>query len=251
MTDNNSSTEANGSRVHAVYEDASLSPLRRYALLAVGRPGWWALIRYELAVLLAGGVPGALGYWLRRTLYRGLFRKAGRNLTLGRHVTIRGANRIELGDDVFIDDFCVLDARGEQADIRIEDKVLVSRNTVVRAREGTLRIGAGADIGCNCLLGTDSRLDVGCDVLMAAYGYLVAGGNHNTDDPEVPIIRQGVTSRGGITVGDGAWLGARVTVLDGNRVGAGAIVGAHAVVTKDVPDRTIAQGVPARVVRDR
>lgn len=243
--------EGDSSRVHPVFEDRRLSPLRRYALLAVGKTGWWALLRYEFAVLTAGGVPGALGYWLRRKLYRGLFARAGRNLILGRHVTVRGASRIELGDDVFIDDHCVLDARGEHASIRIEDGVLVSRNTVIRAREGDLRIGAGSDIGCNCVLGTDSRLDVGRDVLMAAYGYLVAGGNHNTEDPEVPIIRQGVESRGGIVVGDGAWLGARVTVLDGNRVGEGAIVGAHALVTRDIPARAVAQGVPARVVRER
>jgi acetyltransferase-like isoleucine patch superfamily enzyme len=240
-----------GGRVHPVYEDERLSPRRRYALLAVGKPGWWPLLHYETATLLAGGAPGALGYWMRRRLYRGLFGRVGRNLVLGRHVTLRGASRIELGNDVLIDDHCVLDARGENASIRIEDGVLVSRNTVIRAREGTLRIGAGSDIGCNCVLGTDSRLDVGRDVLMAAYGYLVAGGNHNTDDPDVPIIRQGVTSRGGIEVGDGAWLGARVTVLDGIRVGAGAIVGAHALVTRDVPDRAVAQGIPARVVRAR
>jgi acetyltransferase-like isoleucine patch superfamily enzyme len=52
-------------------------------------------------------------------------------------------------------------------------------------------------------------------------------------------------------VGEGAWLGAGVTVLDGCTVGSHAIVGTGAVVTKPIPDYAVAVGVPARVVRDR
>jgi acetyltransferase-like isoleucine patch superfamily enzyme len=245
------SEEKPTARVHPVFEDERLSSMQRYALLAVGETGVWALLRYELIVLLFGWVPGALGYWLRRTTYGWLLKGMGRNVTLGRNLTLRGGCRIELGDNVFIDDHCVLDARGASSSIRLDEGVLVSRNTVMRAREGSLRIGAGSDLGCNCMVGTDSRLEIGRDVLMAAYGYVVAGGNHNFDDRETPIIRQGTTSRGGITIGDGAWLGARVTVLDGVHLGAGAIVGAHALVTRDIPPMTVAQGIPAKVVRER
>jgi acetyltransferase-like isoleucine patch superfamily enzyme len=112
-------------------------------------------------------------------------------------------------------------------------------------------IDDGADIGCNCIIGTDSRVHIGQDVLVAAYAYLVAGGNHNIDDPEVPIIRQGVTRRGGITIGNGAWLGTRVTILDGCDVGEGTVVGSHALVTRSLPARVIAHGTPATVVRER
>ncbi len=58
-------------------------------------------------------------------------------------------------------------------------------------------------------------------------------------------------SRGGIRVGDGAWLGFGVIVLDGATIGAGAIIGAGSVVTKDVPENAIAVGNPARVVASR
>ena len=245
------SADNKNARVHPVFEDERLSSLQRYALLAVGETGLWALIRYELIVLLFGWVPGALGYWLRRKTYRFLLKEMGGNVTIGRNLTLRGGCRIELGDNVFMDDQCVLDARGASSSIRLDAGVLVSRNTVIRAREGSLRIGAGSDLGCNCMVGTDSRLEIGRDVLMAAYSYVVAGGNHNYDDSDTPIIRQGTTSRGGITIGDGAWLGARVTVLDGASVGEGAIVGAHALVTRDVPPMSIAHGIPAKVVRER
>ena len=237
-------------RVHEVYGDRSLSPLRRYALLAVGSPRVGALILYELVVLLCGAVPGVLGYGLRRHAYRLILGGMGRRVTIGRNVTIRGGKKITLGDDVFIDDQCVLDARGD-SEICIEAGVLVARHSIVRARDGRVRLKAGCDIGCNCILGTDSTLEMGREVLVAAYTYVVAGGNHRIDDGEAPIIRQGTESRGGVRIGDGAWLGARVTVLDGVTIGEGAVIGAHGLVSRDIPAMTVARGVPAKVVRER
>jgi acetyltransferase-like isoleucine patch superfamily enzyme len=52
-------------------------------------------------------------------------------------------------------------------------------------------------------------------------------------------------------IGDHAWLGARVTVLDGVKIGRHAIIGAHSLVTCDVPDWGVAVGTPARVIRVR
>ena len=131
----NDSPDPSDARVHTVYGDASLSPLRKYALLAVGSPRLGRLMIYELVVLFSSSLPGALGYWLRRRLYRLILGGMGRNVTIGRHVTIRGGKQITLGDDVFIDDGCVLDARGT-ASIQIEDRVLIARNSIVRARKG-------------------------------------------------------------------------------------------------------------------
>jgi len=237
-------------RVQDIYEDGSRSALSRYAELAVGSPGIGSLLLYEGITLLCGAVPGVLGYWMRRVTYGWLLGSMGRNVTIGRNVTLRGGRHIHLGDHVFIDDCCVLDARGA-SEIRIEERVLIARNTIVRARDGRVRLGAGCDVGCNCILGTDSSLEVGSDVLIAAFTYLVAGGNHRFDDHSVPIIQQGTESKGGIRIGDGAWLGARVTVLDGASVGEGTVVGAHGVVTRDLPAMTIARGAPAEVVRER
>jgi acetyltransferase-like isoleucine patch superfamily enzyme len=55
----------------------------------------------------------------------------------------------------------------------------------------------------------------------------------------------------GITVGDGAWLGVRSTILDGVTVGRDAVVGAGSLVRDDVPEGAVVVGVPARVVRYR
>ncbi len=238
-------------QIQRLLHDERQSAWRKYALLTVGRPSLLALLNYELRTLLFGAVSGAPGYALRRRAFRSLFARCGRNVMIGRNCTIRGADRIALGDNVLLDDNCVLDARGPDARIELGDGVVLSRNTIVRTRGRELVIGAGADIGCNCILATDSRLALGRDVLVAAYTYITAGGNHRYDRRDVPIIAQGFTSAGGVTVGDGAWIGAHCTVMDGARIGAGAIVGAHSLVRGVIPDFAIAFGVPAEVRRQR
>ena len=246
-----SETSKRDGRVDDAFGDPSRSSLEQYMLLAVGTTSLGALLVYELMTLLASGFPGALGYWLRRTTYRWILGGMGRGVTIGRNVTIRGGKRITLGDGVFIDDQCVLDARGKDATITIEDGALIARNTIVRARNGTAVIESRSDIGCNCIIGTDSEIRIGKDVLIAAFVYIVAGGNHVFDNPSVPIIQQGTVSKGGIRIGDGAWIGARVTVLDGATIGPGAVVGSHALVTGAIPPMTVAVGTPAKVVRER
>jgi len=67
----------------------------------------------------------------------------------------------------------------------------------------------------------------------------------------VPIIRQGYIKKGGVTIGDGVWLGADVKVVDGVTIGEGAVIGAGSVVTKDIQAFAIAVGIPAKVKGSR
>jgi acetyltransferase-like isoleucine patch superfamily enzyme len=74
--------------------------------------------------------------------------------------------------------------------------------------------------------------------------------NHNFADLTRPMNSQGVTSKG-IVIENDCWLGTGVKVLDGVRIGRGSIIGAGAVVTKDIPPYSIAVGVPAKVIGQR
>ena len=230
--------------------DARRSAREKYAALVVGQPGWPALLRYEIVMLISQGVPGALGLGLRRFLYPRLLGSAGRNVVFGRNVTLRHPHKIRIANEVVVDDNCLLDAKGETNDgITIGGGVFIGRNTILSCKNGNIEIAAGANIGFNCEIFSAGRVTIGANTLMAAYCYVI-GGDHEFSDASRAVLEQGRTARG-VTIGEGAWLGAGAKVLDGVRIGAHAVVGAGAVVREDVPDRAIAVGVPARVVGTR
>jgi acetyltransferase-like isoleucine patch superfamily enzyme len=219
----------------------------RYSALVVGRPGWGALIGYELVVLIAQAVPGALGLALRKALYPRLLGSCGRNVVFGQNVVLRHPHKIHIGDNVVIDDQCLLDAKGESnTGIRIGSRVFVGRNTILSCKNGDIAIGDDANIGFNCEVFSASTVSIGAGTLVAAYAYLI-GGDHDFSDPTRTILEQDRTSRG-IKVGAGAWIGAGAKVLDGVAIGDRAIIGASAVVRQDVPAGAVAVGIPARVL---
>jgi acetyltransferase-like isoleucine patch superfamily enzyme len=228
------------------------SAREKYAALVVGRPGWGALLKQELIVLCCQHVPGALGLALRKMLYPKLLGSCGRNVVFGQQVVLRHPHKIRIGDDVYVDDNCLLDAKGEDnRGITIGSRVFIGRNTILSCKNGDIEIGDGANVGFNCEIFSASRVTLGRQALLAAYCYLI-GGDHDFSDPTISVLDQTRRSRG-IAVGEGAWLGAGAKVLDGVEVGDHAIVGTGAVVREHVPTGAIAAGVPARIVgtRDR
>ena len=230
--------------------DTKRSAREKYVDLVIGQPGWGALLLYELVVLLSQHVPGALGFYLRKSLYPALLGACGRNVIFGQNVVLRHPHKIRIGDNVVVDDNCLLDAKGQSnRGITIGSGVFIGRNSILSCKNGDIEIADGANIGFNCEVFSASRVSVGRNTLLAAYCYLI-GGDHDFSDPSQPVLAQGRRSDG-VTVGAGAWLGAGAKILDGVTVGAGAIVGAGAVVRTAVPDRAIAVGIPARVVGER
>jgi len=230
---------------------AGTSALKKYQAIAVGTEGLWDLVKYELMVMIVAPLPGALGFFLRKALYPYLLGAMGRNVVIGKSVTIRHPRKIRLGDGVMIDDYAVLDAKGEaNRGIVVGANVLIGRNTTLSCKDGDLSIGDNANIAANCLIQSGKDVRIGNNVLMAAYVYIVGGGGHRSSRTDVPIIQQGQIVRA-VTIEDNVWVGADVTIMDEVTVGRDAIIGAGAVVTRDVPEFAIAAGVPARVVRDR
>jgi acetyltransferase-like isoleucine patch superfamily enzyme len=226
------------------------SSREKYVELVVGRPGLGALLQYELVVMIAQARPGALGLALRKALYPSLLGSCGRNVVFGQNVVLRHPHKIHIGSQVVVDDNCLLDAKGAaNHGIRIGDGVFIGRNTILSCKDGDIELADGANLGFNCEVFSASRVTIGKSVLMAAYTYVI-GGDHDFSDPTVPVLSQSRRSAG-VTIGDGAWLGAGAKVLDGVTIGAHAIIGAGAVVREDVPASAVAVGIPARIVSSR
>ncbi|MDP1571261.1 MAG: acyltransferase [Vicinamibacterales bacterium] len=230
--------------------DERRSKVDKYRDLVIGRPGLGPLVAYELVMLTASWVPGALGLFLRSKLFPLILGRVGRNVVFGANVTLRHPHKIVIGDNVVIDDGCCLDAKGtDNRGIEIGSGVFIGRNTILSCKNGDIIIEDHANLGFNCEIFSGSRVRIGKRILMAAYTYLV-GGDHLYDRTDIPVLDQGRTAQG-IDVDDHVWLGAHVVVTDGARIGRDAIIGAGAVVVGEIPEFAIATGIPAKVRRDR
>jgi acetyltransferase-like isoleucine patch superfamily enzyme len=237
-------------RVQEQLSTPGTSSRAKYAALVVGRPGLGALIKHEIVVGIAQARAGALGLVLRKQLYPWLLGSCGRNVVFGQNVVLRHPHKIHVGDNVVVDDNCLLDAKGESnRGIRIASGVFIGRNTILSCKNGDIDLAEGANIGFNCEVFSASLVTIGTDVLMAAYAYVI-GGDHDFSDPTAPVQSQLRISRG-VTIGDAAWIGAGAKILDGVTIGPHAVIGAGAVVRGDVEAHAVAVGVPARVVSSR
>ena len=231
--------------------DPNTSSLRKYQLLNVGSDRFIDLLVYELYTLFIAPLPGAIGYLLRKLFLARILGSCGSGVIVGRNVTIRHPRKIHLSRGVAIDDYAVLDAKGQSnAGIFLGAGVLIGRNTVLSCKDGDLTVGDDTNIAMSCFIQSARNVTVGSKVLFGAYCYLIGGGDHVASRTDIPIMDQGQTVAG-ITIEDNVWLGADVKVVDGVTVGRDAIIGAGAVVTEDVSAYGIAAGVPARFIRDR
>lgn len=129
------------------------------------------------------------------------------------------------------------------AGMRIGRKVGMLRGTTV-IRPDQIEIGDHCIIGFQCFLGGEGGLTIGRNVNIASFGVLL-GGWHDINDPTFASERRPTV------IEDYVWLATRVTVMAGIRIGRGAVVGAGAVVTRDVPPYTVVGGVPARKIGER
>lgn len=240
--------------LHEQLTDQNKSAFQRYQDLALGSGSVWYLIKYELIMLLASWVPGALGLVLRKFLYPSILGSVGRNVVFGQGVSIRHGLKITLGDNVIIDDGAVLDAKGgANSGIVVKDNTIVSRNVVLSCKNGDITIGEGCTIGISTLVHAMEGSDVviGNMVLVGAFSYFIGSGPYGTDDLERPFKKQGMLPQGGIQVADNVWFGSHVQVLDGVAIGTGSIVAASTVVNKPVDDYAVVAGVPMKQLKSR
>ena len=106
-----------------------------------------------------------------------------------------------------------------------------------------ITIGHKVFINHGCMFMGHGAIDIGDEVMIAPKVNLITTGH-----PVDPETRKSVTVAP-ITVGRNVWIGAAATVLPGVTIGPDAVVAAGAVVTRDVPSRTVVAGVPARVIK--
>jgi acetyltransferase-like isoleucine patch superfamily enzyme len=184
----------------------------------------------------------------RRRLRRQGASLGGDCVIAGRHrISLVPAARLRIGSRVFIGEGVTLDL-GPEANLSIEDGVCLREDCVIRCH-GTLVIGKGSFLGTGVVCECYGRITIGEQVLISPQVHLYDF-DHGIEDCATPMMQQPCLT-GAVTIGDGAWLGAKVTVTRNVHIGPGAVIGANAVVTRDIPERMIAVGIPARVTGSR
>lgn len=175
--------------------------------------------------------------------------------SVGRGVRLRSRRRLVLGRGVTLGHGCLVDATSIDG-VRLGNGVTVGRNTRIECTGSIATLGVGLTVGDGVGMGTDSLygcaggIRIGADTIVGNY-VTFHSEQHVFADRSVPIRDQGVTHQG-IEVGAGCWIGSRVTVLDGARIGNGCVIAAGAVVTAgEYADHGIYGGVPARLLRTR
>jgi len=240
-----------GRGTQAVLTDRGKSSFRKYREIMGGSMRLPAFLYFELVTFFFGGLGGLLGLGLRSLTYPRMFKFCGKGVVFGRNLTFRQPHRIRLGDRVVLSDGVVLDAKGAEGEgILVNDGVFIGQGTIVTMAGGKITLDERCNIGSYCRIGTYGDTRIGKKALLAAYCYIV-GAHHDTSRLDIPILDQPNLTHGGAQIGDGCWLGARVTVMDGCNIGEDSIVGAHAVVSRDLPPRSVSVGIPAKVVKMR
>jgi len=158
---------------------------------------------------------------------------------------------LDMGRQVFIADRVIIYQAADGGRVTLAANVNILRDCVLETGQGgSISIGKDTYIHPRCqLMAYKGSVGIGEHVAIAP-GCAFYAYNHGVRTGEL-IKRQPLETKGGIHVGNGAWLGFGVIVLDGVSIGDGAIIGAGAVVTQDVPENAIAVGNPARVVSHR
>jgi acetyltransferase-like isoleucine patch superfamily enzyme len=181
----------------------------------------------KILALFSGRDSTGIETVLRGWMYRD--RTDGKQLRIGRGVEFVGRGNIHLGADVTLYGGSYLNANGPQGCIRIGDRTRIDLNCVFYG-QGGLHIGAGCAIAAGVIIYTQS--------------------NQYRHDPEATVLEQPV-KYAPVKVGDDVWIGAGAILLPGISVGKHAVIGAGAVVTRDVPNGAVVGGVPAKEIGTR
>jgi carbonic anhydrase/acetyltransferase-like protein (isoleucine patch superfamily) len=116
---------------------------------------------------------------------------------------------------------------------------------LVTGPQGVIDIADGVYINYGTLISAHSRVRIRADVMVGNYSIIGDTDVPGIGEPRSPPLMEARS----IEIGAGAWLAARVTVLPGAQIGAGAVIAAGSVVAGEIPPNAVAGGIPARLLR--
>lgn len=160
------------------------------------------------------------------------FGKIGKGCSIRPFINTTHPEYIFLGDDVSIGLLC-----------------WIATNTSLSKRKPPrLTIGGRVHIGAYSMIIAANKIDIGNNIIISER-VTILDHMHSYEEVKVPIIDQPIYSKGPVVIEDDCFIGANSVILGNVKVGKHSVIGANAVVTKDIPPFSVVAGVPAKVIK--
>ncbi len=202
-----------------------------------------------LSIIIEKFIMLVRGFWNK------IFMKKSKGLLfIGKNVKLKCKNKIILHGTTLIDDNVKIDALSKYG-VEIGENFSIGRNSiiectgVIRELGEKLTIGKNVGIAANAFISMRGKIEIGDDTILGP-NVAIHAENHIFIDMNKVIRMQGAT-RKGIKIGKDCWIGSGVKILDGVTIGDGCVIAAGAVVNRDLPNYSVAGGVPAKIIKNR
>ena len=163
-------------------------------------------------------------------LYPFQFKRFGKKSRIDKPLRIEGKQYMEIEDHVYVQPYTWLACQ-----------------PLTGCKNPILKFGKGCTIGhFNHIYATEGIVLE--DYVLTADKVYISDNLHSFEDPQTPIIQQPIRQIHPVRIGEGSWLGENVCVI-GASIGKHCTIGANSVVTHDIPDYSVAVGVPAKVIK--
>lgn len=179
-----------------------------------------------------GYVDALMNYWRKTQLPH-----AAKSCRISSDCYIVGGENIVIGEETLIESGTILTV-WEKRKVSEKPMIIIKNN---------------CDIGQFCHITCVNKIYIGNNVLTGRW-VTITDNSHGTSEREqliLPPKKRPVVSKGEVYIGDNVWIGDKVTILPGTKIGEGSIIGANAVVTKDIPPYSIVVGNPARIIKQK
>ncbi len=164
------------------------------------------------------------------------FKKCGKGLISEYRVFLRGEKYILLGKDVKLNHDVRIEAWDSYAGKKHRPQIVIGDRVCINPY---------THIGAINKIVIGSRTLIGSGVLITDHSH----GRCTEEDLKKEPRKRTLYSKGKVVIGENVWIGEHAAILPGVTIGDNAIIGANAVVTKDVPANAVVGGNPARIIK--
>lgn len=193
--------------------------------------GWSVLYSYSSKIKLNAIQNKMYTAWLSSE-----FNKISKSAIIAYQIDLVGGKYISVGDNCYIGKGTFLTAWDKYRGVKFQPKI---------------NIGNNVSIGEDCHISAIDNVEIGDNVLFGKK-VTISDNSHGKSEfnsLQLPPSDRQMHSNGPVIIGEGVWIGDKVSILANVRIGKNSIIGANAVVTKDIPENTIAAGIPAIVIK--